>query len=652
MTTFYLDFEGGNDANAGTSFALRWKTITSGATAARIAAGDTIRIMASPDETSLGQNVTWTAGSPTLTLTTAVTQTVSNCETAWTASANVTATAAATRRRQGTNAASLVVATGFTTGIIAYSATGTLDLSGYQQASFWIYTTAAVAANALVLDFCSDTVGAVPVDSFTIPFATPAGAWWPVTINKGSALGASIQSVALRAATDPGGVTIWLDNIIACKAPSAADSLTHNSMISKNIGTEPWWFPVMNIDGTTVTLNGSWSAVNQGAGWDYPGTTATTTTYKRESIFADVGTSTVNDSGTLNNPITFSGGWNRTDMSTQTGETWVRGKGNTTLIGLDISSQDSIVTEKLHWHYWVTGVDISDAGGNYRVALIDLKTCGCDTGVVLTSVMGGGIQNYASATCFTSVLTSNAGTYTGPRTVKGGYLAKAGTVGAAAIINGGSPFTLEVTELHGGSQSIDATTMKEELRLKNINFRGAGAFNISGGKTSRIKSFNCNYPGGISGDMEFMSVKHNQIADNHVYYIPLSKGTVVSATDQRHTASGISWKFLLDVANSNADFPALFPLGKVAVAASALVTVKLWCRRDNTGLTLGLHVPGGYIGGVASDIFTPMTAAINTWEEVTVTFTPTEAGVVELFAYAYGGTTFAGWIDDLSITQA
>ncbi len=38
MSTFYLDFEGGNDANDGTTFANRWKTINTGATAARVAA--------------------------------------------------------------------------------------------------------------------------------------------------------------------------------------------------------------------------------------------------------------------------------------------------------------------------------------------------------------------------------------------------------------------------------------------------------------------------------------------------------------------------------------------------------------------------------------------------------------------------------------
>jgi hypothetical protein len=47
-----------------------------------------------------------------------------------------------------------------------------------------------------------------------------------------------------------------------------------------------------------------------------------------------------------------------------------------------------------------------------------------------------------------------------------------------------------------------------------------------------------------------------------------------------------------------------------------------------------------------------MTAAANTWEEVTITFTPSEAGFVEITAEAYGGTTYTGYVDDMTITQA
>lgn len=58
MATYHLDYENGSDANNGSSWALAWKTMTSGATAARIAPGDTIKIAKSPAPYSIG-NASW-----------------------------------------------------------------------------------------------------------------------------------------------------------------------------------------------------------------------------------------------------------------------------------------------------------------------------------------------------------------------------------------------------------------------------------------------------------------------------------------------------------------------------------------------------------------------------------------------------------------
>ena len=89
-----------------------------------------------------------------------------------------------------------------------------------------------------------------------------------------------------------------------------------------------------------------------------------------------------------------------------------------------------------------------------------------------------------------------------------------------------------------------------------------------------------------------------------------------------------------------------------AVAANAPVSVKAWLRRTNTGLTLGLRILADQIAGVSSDVLSPMTAVANTWEEVTLTFTPTANGVVKIHTYCYGGSTYTGYVDDLTITQA
>jgi hypothetical protein len=46
-----------------------------------------------------------------------------------------------------------------------------------------------------------------------------------------------------------------------------------------------------------------------------------------------------------------------------------------------------------------------------------------------------------------------------------------------------------------------------------------------------------------------------------------------------------------------------------------------------------------------------MTAAADTWEQVSISFTPTQNGVYDIYAYAFGGTTFTGYVDDVGVTQ-
>lgn len=55
-----------------------------------------------------------------------------------------------------------------------------------------------------------------------------------------------------------------------------------------------------------------------------------------------------------------------------------------------------------------------------------------------------------------------------------------------------------------------------------------------------------------------------------------------------------------------------------------------------------------------SDVVALASAASNTWEQLTITFTPTEAGVVEVFFDTWiinGGTTDSAYIDDMSFSQ-
>jgi hypothetical protein len=419
MATFYLDFEGGNDANNGTTFANRWKTLTSGATAARIAPGDEIRIMGSPAPTSLGQTAVWTSqalqATKTLTaatnatpiaitvtghgystgdtvvvtgvvgntaangtweitvtdantftldgsagngnrtaggtvrlrnntrvmLTTAVTQNIASTgpgRAAWTsADANVTTSLDTSIFKEHSVSDAISVGVNFTTGKAAYyTLPATLDLSAYQQVSFWVYITfnAFTTANKCELRLCSDTTGNTVVDTIAFPIVPSVGRMQCITVDKGSALGSSISSIALNVNSDlatAGTVVVYLANIIACKASSAADSLTLTSLIGKNVTGETFW-GIQSINGRRVMLDadtnaGPASTTVRG----YYGTSETVTTWKRETIKLGPAASsttalqTIQDSGTDGSPITFSGGWDRTNMSTQNLETWLDG---------------------------------------------------------------------------------------------------------------------------------------------------------------------------------------------------------------------------------------------------------------------------------------------------------------------------------------
>src|SRR5437868_3168980 len=63
---FYVDIDNGSDGSSGLTFALRKKTISSAMSSMN--PGDLVKVMASTDPVSTGQNATWTDLSSTVTL--------------------------------------------------------------------------------------------------------------------------------------------------------------------------------------------------------------------------------------------------------------------------------------------------------------------------------------------------------------------------------------------------------------------------------------------------------------------------------------------------------------------------------------------------------------------------------------------------------
>lgn len=314
MATKFVDLVNGSDANNGTTFALRKKTLASAASGAL--AGDIIRVMGRPAGAS-GINATFTNLSGVVTLASALTIGLYTSGAAWTAVTNVTTTANQAGKLGATSASNIAIAAAFATGKVAhFPLPSAQNLSGSQQISFWIRASIAVAAGVLRMDTCSDTTGNTVVDSVNLP-ALAANVWQCVTLDKAANMGATINAIRLHAISDPGTVTLTIDDVIACKAASAANSLSLNSLISSDGST---WYAVKSIDsaGTSVRLDTGGAASAQTAVGIWSGTTGSLPLSILNPVNIAVA-DTFASSGAAGNPITISGGWDSVAMSSQTG---------------------------------------------------------------------------------------------------------------------------------------------------------------------------------------------------------------------------------------------------------------------------------------------------------------------------------------------
>lgn len=656
MANFYIDPISGNDANAG-SVAAPWKTITSGATAARIAAGDVIYIKGNPK--SLVGNATWTKSSQTITLASAVTKNIELCETAWTASAGVTSNANTFKKQGSFSAALQINAAGFGTGLVAYKALAAAeDFSAYQQISLWFATSTVQASGTFRLCLCSDAAGTVVVDQITLPASAFANVYNVVTVDTGGALGASIQSVALYADVDPGGVIVYLDNILACKAPGSADSLSLTSQISKANGEG--WYAIQSINDTAVLIEQNYAG--QPGSKPYYGTTETVATYKREPYMME-GTAatstahnTVNDDGSATAPIIYRGGWDGVNPATL-------------LTGEDCRSV-------FQSRNALGNMFVCDNPRKFiQFEYLDASRCW------VAFSFGSSPQNIKMTSCGAAAAHSSgiSTTVKGGFSVDGFYFNNGG--GEGMQFNLGGPATFKNIKVHGAngvnSIVIQATN---NVHCENIEAKGGGSYGLVlqnlaqtfiSGLTTELNGTSGLYVGpgcdvGILNasigeatecteasmtDGTIRSQQHDLVADSHLAFF--YGGRVASETGaNRRTASGIAWKISPTATDRNADWPIRWALARVACVANTQVTVKVWVNRTNTGLTAKLVCKGMQIAGVASDVVASAAGAAGSYEELTITFTPTEAGVVEIEAQVYGGTTYSAYFDDMTISQA
>ena len=382
----------------------------------------------------------------------------------------------------------------------------------------------------------------------------------------------------------------------------------------------------------------------------------------------------VNEGGSAGSLTTYSGGWNRTDMSTQTGQTWFDGQ-NGVGIGLNAGTFGYMAFDKVNFCRYTTGY--SEAAGPNSIG--SMYATACSTGLSIGSSTAPAIGSTATAlwgnNCPIGISLAGFGTnITAVKSAEncgtaGLNLNLAGQCRIGTVITGncGNSAVGGIRFTNANNCTVDSVTSTNGL--VGISVGTANNCFINGGSTTGsltsgaaftstgelfLNNFTINeateVSGLISGSRYLYSNRHDDTDGNN--WIWQGQGTVNQQAAIVDSPATTSWKMNPTSTNATATSPLLLKLGTVVCAASTLVTVTARMRRSDTGLTMRLCCPGGQISGVAADVTGDMAAIADTWETVTITFTPSKPGAVDIYAYAFGGTTYSGYVCNLTASQA
>lgn len=624
MSDFFLDYENGNDANTGADWANAWKTITSGATAARIAPGDTIKIAKSPDPVSIG-DATWTDLSKVVTLAAALTLLVDDCESGWAADNASTVTHPTTAMKSGAANVQVTKATYATSTLYAHKDIGgSVDFSQHTKLTFWVRNSAAVAdAATWEIRLCSDTAGATVVDTIAVPAIPSVNRWVPITVARtgGGALGAAIQSISIASGTTAptNASTFQVDNVNACAAFSLQSLISKNSAATG--GTEAW-YGLQSISGATLLLDNDHDTIASG-GRGYSGTTETVATYRRETIQTALATSAsasvqaVQDSGTVGSRITFSGGWDTVGLD-QDGETFfdgLNGFGN----GITFGATSFVTFDRVNLARYSNG--FRSESGSHDIAIAFQSVCNCAAGVNLTGnndTVAGGYAN-------------NNGTGVGVGYGSSAVIASANNNTNNGVTTNGAAWRLTAEESNNNGTAAVFLGNSRDIRLRIAQIRGNGTRGITvlggGAALTNTTISNSTEVDGWTAYANARVYSHNHDLGGYDHIFTDGGDIYSEATDFAAPATGRMWTLLTSATTRTSNYPLWLRLPGFAVVANKLVTIKAVMKKAHASQVNGRFVvPGGQLAGVDDDQVA--TLAGNTSEqELTLTFTPTEAGV-------------------------
>tara|TARA_A100001201_G_scaffold8038_3_gene12614 strand:+ start:1026 stop:3698 length:2673 start_codon:yes stop_codon:yes gene_type:complete len=649
--------------------------------------------------------------------------------------------------------------------IAHYQLPSALDLSGYQQISFMIRSDAGGFTTADEIRLCTDTGGNTSVHTAPIKLRKANEQYWIASVTDlGTNMNSSIQSVALyRAATQSSQCTYRIQNIVACKASSSADSLTHKSLIGLNDGI---WYNISWFAKDFVCVKcadnfrgNKWTYYYGGCNAKWTTTGNSVSLYKVEPFYPSFAETTdedeyldefpnwTNSGFSDSNFKLVSGGWSSTDMSSKSGVTVIQGN-NWGVMMRNVSSKyihykdfyihgfsqcwNQYYVDNSKWENvgWFGSTDDSDyfyECMSIRVWKPDYimggkKTQMRECSQHVLSTKSDWVFNYVhnntngqqvdftreataslTSTCSKNLIVSEVDTNPGGYTVRCSfssfdvvdidtvdasnayYAANCGpsvssstviTVGNMKMKNSGYYYNsscddITITSLdstrpiHPSSPTTLPGRMMGQYWEPSVpdlyNTRGTAKFKVNGGilggnieltagdmLINNIQ-VNDNYSGVIDqitgGTLQFRSF--NQVSnDNRVY----STAHIFSPnTSVRRTPSGYSIKAQVRDTTST---PTSLKIGSIIVKGGTAVTVSIYAYISGSGETVTLKIPGRPFMGLTSDQ-TASTSAINNWNAIIKTFTPTNSGELEVFVdFSNANTSSVMYIDDFGVTQA
>ena len=665
-----------------------WKGLTGGATAGRTTAGDIIRMKKSPNHV-LVCNATWNNLSKVITLDTAQTLTVDRCEIAWTpVHGSVIRQPVATDAKEGSYCMQITEdAVPGANEVQAYYPTGLLDLHLFQKLSFWIKNEAAVLANQWIIKlYTTVDASGVACDEFAIPAIPSTGQWLPLTVARttGGNLNATVRSIALvnGASLPTLSKYIRLDNIQACYTDGLnLQSVISKSSIATSVATEAF-YGIQSIVGTAILLDIDTNCLAT-AGRGYYGVTENAPTYRVEllkTVLASSLSGTCGNStqrvGTAGAFFYLEGGYDPI-TNIRDGQTWTDGlngygvcwdismnywnvsriggwrygeavyiSGNNPYIGPDVmiasditgGNCSSAVVDIFSNSVLITGIKATNSGYNTSYGGIYIGSGGGGNGEEISidwtnNNRGPGIANSGGRGIFTVLAAHNNGT-------RGIELRNENILKKATCYNNG---TFGIYFAGGNCRVYDLVT--------SGNVSGAIGQGTQSGVKNTVYRGNCSEATKIGGGggIGIECLLHNYDQINHV--IVWDGGNILAQQTVRHSASGVAYAFY-PLSTRTKYSPLCLPIAKIAVAAGTLVTVTAWMMKSVAATVGGkIVVRGGQILNVDTDAYAEKANDLN-WEQLSFTFTPGEAGVVEVEAQAwYISAANIVYVHDVSVVQ-